>query len=258
VLGVLAIARRDLDAYLKSFSFYLLVGFFLGASGYFFWSGLSYFSLLSFQIGNAPQAEFAALNLTESVLSPFLANMTVLLLLLVPVLAMRSFSEEKKLGTLELLFSYPISDFQIVLGKFLGLLAVMAILVVPTTVYFVSARLVGAAFEPIALLSGFLGLFLTGASFIAFAMFVSSLTEQQAVSAGIGFVVLLFFWIVGWIAEWTSPAISTVFSELALIAHMADLTVGVVDTKDLIYFLLFISFFMFATLCSLEVRTWKR
>jgi len=109
--------------------------------------------------------------------------------------------------------------------------------------YFYLAREVGAEFENLTLIAGFGGLFLVGASFIALSMFISSLTEHQAVGTGIGFVILLFFWIVGWMADWTSPALGSVFRELSLIQHFRDLTRGVIDTKDIAYFVVFILFF---------------
>lgn len=255
---IIAIASRDLRSWLHTFSFYLLAVFFLGVTGYFFWSGLSYFSLVSYQVATNPTFQVSGLNLTEGVLSLFLANVTVLLLLLIPLLTMRSFAEEKKQGTLELLFTYPISDFQIVLGKFLSLLAALILLLFPTLAYFFLAQVVGARFEIASLLTGYAGLFLTGASFIALGIFMSSLTEHQAVSAGIGFAILLFFWVVGWMAEWTSPALGDVFREISLVEHFRDFARGIVDTKDVAFFVLFIAFFLFATLSTLEIRTWKR
>src|SRR3989338_10007122 len=161
---VMAIARRDIASWLNTFSFYFLAAFFLGVTGYFFWSDLSYFSLVSFKAVANPAAEVRGLNLTEGILSLFLANVTVLLLLLIPILTMRSFAEEKRQGTLELLFTYPISDFQIVLGKFLSLLAVLILLISPTLAYFFLAQVVGAKFEIASLLTGYAGLFLVGAS----------------------------------------------------------------------------------------------
>ena len=255
---VVAIAGRDLKAWLSTFSFYLLAVFFFGLTGYFFWSGLSYFSLVSFQAATNPSVELRGLNLTEGVSSVFLANVVTLLLLLIPILTMRSFSEEKKLGTLELLFTYPLSDLQIVLGKFFGLLSALALFILPTVVYFLLAPVVGARFEISSLFTSYLGLFLVSSSFVAFGIFISSLTENQAVSAGIGFVIILFFWIVGWIADWTSPALGSVFRELSLVEHFRDLIRGIIDTKDIVFFVLFIAFFLFATLCTLEVRTWKK
>ncbi len=255
---IIAIASRDLKSWLNTFSFYILAVFFLGVTGYFFWSGLSYFSLISFQAASNPSLEVRGLNLTEGVLSVFLANLSALLLLLIPILTMRSLAEEKKQGTLELLFTYPISDFQIVIGKFFGLLSVLVLLVLPTAAYFLLAQIVGAKFEISSLFTGYFGLFLLGASFMALGMFTSSLTEHQAVSAGIGFVIILFFWIVGWIADWSSPALAGVFRELSLVEHFRDLARGIVDTRDVSYFVLFIGFFLFATLSTLEIRTWKR
>jgi len=258
VTKVIAILERDLKSYLSTFSFYLILAFFSVLTGYFFWSGMSYFSLLSFQAASSPTAEIIGLNLTEGVLAPFLGNVAVLLLLLIPILTMRSFSEERKLGTLELLVTYPVTDFQIVLGKFLAMVGILSILILPTMFYFLLAGLIGAKFELASLLISYLGLFLVGVSFLSLGLFVSSLTEQQSVSAGIGFVLLLFFWIVGWMAEWTSPTLGMIFRELSLTEHLKDLMRGIVDTKDLSFFILFSGTFLFGTLCALEVRNWKR
>ena len=254
----IAIAERDLKSWLNTFSFYLLAVLFLGLTGYFFWSGLSYFSYVSFQVASNPSLEVKGLNLVDGVLSSFIANMTLLLLLLIPIFSMRSFSEERRQKTLELLFTYPVSDFQIIFGKFLALMGVLTLLVLPTVAYFFLAEVVGAKFELASLLAGYGGLLLVGASFIALGIFVSSLTEHQAVSAGVGFTILLFFWIVGWLSEWTSPSLGTFFRELSLTEHLKDLTRGIIDTKDVSYFVLFILFFLLATLYSLEVRSWKR
>ena len=255
---IITISLRDFKSWMNHFSFYLLAAFFLAMTGYFFWSGLSYFSLVSFQVATNPTMQVRSLNLTEGVFSLFMANMTVLLLLLIPILIMKSFAEEKKFGTLELLFSYPLSDFQIVLGKFFGLLGIALVLILPTLSYFFLAEVVGAKFEPQTLATGYLGLILISASFISFGMFMSSLTEHQVVSAGIGFAVLLFFWIIGWLADWTNPQLGAIFRELSLVLHFEGMTRGVLDTKDFAYFIFFTVFFLFSTLATLEIRTWKR
>lgn len=255
---IFAVAGRELRSYFNSFSFYLLATFFFGVTGYFFWSNMSYFSILSFQAATNPASRVGGLNLMEGVFSPFLANVAVLLLLLIPILSMKSFAEERKQGTIELLFCYPVSPFQVLLGKFLSLLGLVAFLILPTVVYYPLAKVVGAHFETQTLLTGYLGLFLVGASFASLGIFTSSITDHQAVSAGIGFAILLFFWIVGWMAEWTSPALAVIFRELSLIEHFRDLTRGVLDTRDLAYFILFIVFFLFASLNVVEIRTWKR
>jgi ABC-2 type transport system permease protein len=254
----LAVCGRDLRSYLNTFSFYLLVMMFIGITGYFFWSTISYYSLLSFQASTNPAYVVNRLNLTEGVLSPFLLNMSALLLLMMPILSMRSLAEERKMGTLELLLSYPITDVQMVLGKFLALACLLAILIAPTITYFFIAEYAGARFEYASIVTGYAGLYLVGLSFLALGLFTSSLTDQQAVSAGLGFVVILFFWVVGWMAEWTSPALGSIFKELSLVEHFKDLTRGVVDTRDILFFVLFAVFFLFATLNVVETRSWRR
>ena len=255
---VIAITSRDLASWFHAASFYFLTTLFFVLTGYFFWSDLSYFSLVSFQVATNPDLQVKSLNLTEGVLSVFLQNIAVVLLLLTPLFTMRSFAEEKSGGTLELLFTYPVSDVQIVWGKFLSLVGILAVFIFPTTVYFFLAQVVGAKFEWASLASGYLGLFLLGASFISLGMFVSSLTEHQAASAGIGFVILLLFWMAGWMSEWAGPALGRVLRECSLMGHFADLTRGVFDTKDIAFFLAFILFFLFATLLTLEIRSWRK
>src|SRR3989338_5274717 len=240
----LAILKRDTDSWVHAFSFYLLAAIFLLMSGYFFWSGISYFSLVSFKVATNPTLRVSGFNLTEGVLSVFLGNLSLLILLLAPILSMRSLSEEKKQGTLELLFAYPVSNLQIVIGKFASLLALLFILVLPTASYFFMAQVVEARFEFNTVLTGYLGVFLVGASFLSFGLFMSSVTEHQAVSAGIGFAVLLFFWIVGWMADWTSPALGSILREISLTEHFRDLARGIVDTRDIAFFVLFIAFFL--------------
>lgn len=255
---VIAIASRDIASYLNSFSFYLVLAFFTGIAGYFFWSGVSYFSLVSFQAASMPSGSGEGLNLMEGMFSPFLLNVSVLLLLFIPILTMRTFSEERKMGTLELLVTYPVSDVQIVLGKWMGMVGLVILLTVPTMSYFFLAKAVQAQFEPVSVGTGYLGLVLVSVSFVSLGVFVSALTEHAAVSAGIGFALILFFWIVGWMADWAAPGVGVIFRELSLIEHFRDLTRGVLDTRDLLFFCLFTGFFLFATVCALEVRSWKR
>ncbi len=255
---IIAITSRDLASWFHAASFYFLATLFFVLTGYFFWSDLSYFSLVSFQVATNPDLQVKSLNLTEGVLSVFLQNMAVVLLLLTPLFTMRSFAEEKRGGTLELLFTYPVSDVQIVWGKFLSLVGILAVFIFPTLVYFFLAQVVGAKFEWASLVSGYLGLFLLAVSFASLGMFISSLTEHQAVSAGIGFVILLLFWMAGWMSEWAGSALGRVLREFSLMGHFTDLTRGVLDTKDIAFFLAFILFFLFATLLTLEIRSWKK
>lgn len=190
----LAIARREIRSFTQTFSFYVLEAFFLGIAGYFFLANMSFFSINSVQAAAYQHASMKQLNLVEWVLSPFLANVCVLLLLAIPIFSARSFADESKQGTLELLYTYPISDLEILAGKYLALLVLILILISPTFLYFPLASPVKAHFEMNAVMTGYLGLFLLGASFAALGLFVSSLTHNQVVSSGIGFALILFFW----------------------------------------------------------------
>ncbi len=258
-MKLFAVMDREVRAYLGQFSFYLMVAFFLGISGYFFWSDVMSFGWYSGEVSANPRGiDPTTFNLTDGVFVPYLVNASVFLLLLIPVLTMRSFSEERKTGTLELLFTYPVRDLDIVLGKYLSILFLVAVLIFPTLIYYPIGIAVGARFETTTLLTGYLGLFLMGASFAALGLFVSTLTDNQTVSAGICFVLILFFWVVGWAAEWAMPSVGVVFRELSLVDHFRDFSQGIVDTKDLMFFALFILFFLFSTLSVLEVRNWKR
>ena len=256
--AVLAIMNREIKSFTQTFSFYLLLAFFWGVTGYFYLSNLSFFSLHCFQAAVRPGTVPSGLNLVEWVLSPFLANVSVLLLLMVPILSSRCFSDERRQGTLELLYTYPVTEFQILAGKYLALLYFVLILILPTGLYFPLAMPVKAYFEPQAVVTGYAGLFLVGATFSALGLFVSTLTENHVVSAGIVFALLLFFWIVGWVAEWANPFWAAFFSELSLVEHFRDFTKGIIDTRDLIFFLLMIFYFLFAALSVMEVRTWKK
>ena len=254
----MTIALKDLRSYYHSFSFYFLFAMFAAISGFFFWLALNHFALASFQAQTTQDIALRAVNMTDGVISPFIGNLCALALLVIPILSMRAFSEERKAGTLELLVTYPVSDFQIVLGKFVALMTLFLFMILPTTFYFLMAAVIRAKFEVLSLVSGYAGLWLVAMSFASLCLFVSSLTSEQVVSTGIGFLLLLFFWIVGWIAEWVNPSIGFIFRELSLVEHLRDFSRGIIDTKDVAFYLIFVSFFLFATLSVLEVRSWKR
>ena len=164
---VVAVMGREVRFYLNTFAFYFVLALFAAIAGYFFWSSLSYFSLVSFQVATNPSTQVKGLNLVEGVASPFLLNVSALMLLVIPILAMRSFAEERQSGTLELLVTYPISDIEIVMGKFLALAALLFLLVSPTVSFFFLAQAVAPHFEAVSLAMGYLGLFLVGASFVS-------------------------------------------------------------------------------------------
>jgi len=248
------IFKKELRVYFTSPIAYAVMVIFLTATGYFFYNSLAYYSLVSLQAMRNPY--FENLNLVDMVLSPLFGNISVIMLLMLPVLTMRLFAEEKKSGTLELLFSYPVRDIEVLLGKYCAALAVLMIMVGLTGFYQLVLWALGRS-APGVIVSGYLGLFLLGAAFIALGVFVSSLTENQIVAAVVSFGVLLLFWVIGWSASTVGPPLSRIFEYLSLVKHLVNFAKGIIDTADVVYCLAMIFFFLFLTLRSLESKRWR-
>jgi ABC-2 type transport system permease protein len=240
----LVVCRRELRSYFTSYVAYLLLAIFLALSGYFFYTDLSFFVLLG---GYA---------LPTGLWQYVFLDMRLCALLVLPLLTMRLFAEERKLGTIELLWTYPIRDSEIVLGKFLACFIFFLVMLLPTTISVVLFY----QYYPLhvgPVLAAYLGMLLLGTAFIACGMFVSSLTENQIVSAMGTYGILVFFWFVTWNEEAASTQIIDVLLRLSLFDRFYNFSRGVIDTKDVVFFLLFVAFFVFLTLQSLSSRKWR-
>jgi ABC-2 type transport system permease protein len=196
------------------------------------------------------------LSVTDSVLRPLFSNMSVILLLLMPLITMRLFAEERRSGTIELLLTYPVRDGAVLIAKYLAALALYALMLALTLLYpGIVAYFTRLEWGP--LLSGYLGLLLMGATFLAVGIFASSLTENQIVASITTFGVLLFLWVIGWSAEYVGGGWGRVLSHLSLLDHFDTFARGVLDTKDIVYYLNVTILALFLTLRSLEARRWK-
>src|SRR4026209_88406 len=251
----LPVFKKEMRLFFGSPVAYVVFTFFLLISGWFFSQIFLYYSDLSMRSFMQPGMA-QSLNITESVMRPLFTNMSVVLLFFMPMLTMRLFAEEKKSGTMELLLTYPVRDGEVLAGKFLAAGALYVILLGLTLVYpGLIAYFTRVEWGPI--LTGYLGLVLTGAIFLAVGVLVSSLTENQIV-AGFGtFGVLLGFWIVGWGAEFAGGTLRGVLQYLSIGDHLDGFTRGLIDTKDLIYYLTGIALALFLTLRSLESKRWR-
>jgi ABC-2 type transport system permease protein len=248
--GFLAVFKRELYAFFASPVFYVVGTIFLAIAGYFFYTGVAYFSLISFQAAQNPFMG-AQVNLNDMVIKPLFDDISIILLLMVPLLTMRLLAEEKKTGTLELLLTYPLRDLAVLLGKFLATLLVLLILLSATLVYLLILSGFGE-FEWGVVLSGYGGLILLCAAFVALGLFVSSLTQNQIIAAVLGFGALMMFWVVGWAGSLSGPAVGQVVKYLSIMEHLDSFTKGVLDTRDIAYYLTFCAFFIFATLRYLD------
>src|SRR5689334_10569758 len=150
-------------------------------------------------------------NVTGDMVRNVLQNASVLVLFMLPIVTMRTFSEEKRSGTFELLLTSPVTDFEILFGKFVGAVGVYLAMLAVTLVHIGIVYVVGSPeWKPI--LSGYLGLALLGASFIAMGLFISSTTKNQVVAAAVTFALLLLFWIINWFARSVGPTLEAVLN----------------------------------------------
>ena len=253
--NILAIARKELKAYFASPIAYIVIGFSAILFGWFFVNLLYYFDRLSLQAGIGAGGP-DTVNVNEMLIGPLFMNVSVILLFTLPLLTMRTYSEEKRSGTIELLLTSPLTDLQIVLGKFIGAFILYAAMLGPTLVHIGFLFAFGnPEWRPVA--TGYLGVLLMGGCFLSLGLFVSSLTKNQIVAGMVTFAVFLMFWVINWIASFTGPTMQTVLNYLSITDHLNDFTRGVIDTKHLVYYLSFIGFSLFLTVRSVDSERWR-
>ena len=251
--NVLAIAGRELRAYFASPIAYIVVGLFAFLFGWFFWSYLVVFAEQSMRMG---QFGGGTVNVNQQMIRPLLLNTSVMVLFFVPAITMRTFSEEKRSGTFELLLTSPLTDVQIVMGKFLGALGLYALMLL------VSGASLGLLFvygnpEWRQMATAYLGLLLMGGTFISVGLFFSSVTRNQIVAFVLTFATLLFLWVVNWVADQSGPVLRTIVNALSITDHFDDFSKGVIDTKHVVYYLSFITFGLFLTAKSVDSERWR-
>jgi len=249
------IFKREMRAYLTMPAAYVALILFALVNGYFFNMAVARFALASTQMQGPRYASYN-INISEWVITPLLMNTGVIMLFFLPIITMRLFAEEKRLRTAELLFSYPLRDFEVLLGKFGAaevLFTVMLFLVG------IDMALLKVYSEPemAPMLVGFAGLWLMGTAFISLGVFISSLTESQVVAAVGGFGSLLLLYILRWASENAGPRFGRLFEQLSITWHFDNLSKGVVQVVDVVYYILFAVLFFFLTLRSLESKKWR-
>ncbi|NIO47938.1 MAG: ABC transporter permease subunit [Candidatus Aminicenantes bacterium] len=253
--NIWAICKKEVKAYFTSPIAYVVITVFLVLIGFFFYSLVWWFNSQSLQMAQN-QYYYQQLNINQMVYSPLFHNMSIILLLMIPLLTMRLFSEEKKRQTDELLFTSPISVNQIILGKYFASLFVLLVMLFLTGILSIFVFAYGNP-EPAPILNGYLGLFLVGAAFISIGIFFSSLTENQIVSAILTFGALLLFWILNWASYSAGGMWKSVLNYLSFFQHFDDMTRGILDTTDLVYYLSFIFLGLFLTHSVIQSRRWR-
>ena len=253
--NILAIAHKELKSYFSTPIAYVVIGLFALLFGYFFYAMLVIFNQQSAQFGGA---EGGAVDINQQLIRPLFLNASVILLFVLPLITMRTYSEEKRSGTIELLLTSPVTDLEIILGKFLGAMtlyaAMLAVTVIHMLVLFSYANPKPEWTVPVI---GYVGLLLMGGCFISVGLLISSLTKNQIVSGMVTFAVFLLLWVINWIASFTGPTTQSVLNYLSITDHFDDFTRGIVDTKHLIYYFSVMSFGLFLTARSVDTERWK-
>jgi ABC-2 type transport system permease protein len=244
-MGVYYILQRELRSYFQSFIAYVLLATFLVLAGFFFYTDLSMHVLWSFQ------------KVSFNVWGDYFYDLARYgLMIIIPLLTMRLFAEEKKLGTIELLWTYPLRDWELLAGKYLAALFFLVLMLVLTLVYpIITYFLYDIDIAP--LFAGYLGLFLLGSSFIACGVLISSLTENQIVAAIGTFGLLLMFWFLTWNEAVANEKAINILLNVSLFDRLLTFTKGAIDLKDIVFFFNFHSFFIFLTFLSLTTRKWR-
>lgn len=250
--NVIAIADKELRSYFASPIAYILIGFFLLPFGVFFYLYLGAFVKQSLQM-----AQFGgAMNINQQVIRYVLQNASVIILFVMPMITMRTYSEEKRSGSIELLLTSPVTDVEIILGKFFGALGLYIAMLAVTLLYMAILFVYGnPEWRP--LVAAYLGLLLMGAAFVSIGLLISSTTSNQIVAGVVTFVVFLLFWIVGWFAETAGPTIGPITSWLSITEHFDDFSKGIIDTKHVLYYLSLITFGLFLTAKSVDTERWR-
>jgi ABC-2 type transport system permease protein len=257
VRNVLTIAGKELRSYFTSPVAYVLLAAYLALAGYFFYALLLAFNqtLQIYSMMRNPEM-LSRFNLNQMVVAPLLHNLSVLLIFIVPAMTMRLFPEEKRAGTYELLLTSPVRVGEIVLGKFLGGLA-LVLLMVGLSGLFGGLLLAYGNPEVAVMAAGYVGLALMATVFLALGTLVSSFTDNVVIAYVGALFALLVLYTVGWLGETVPGVAGSLIQYASITEHFQEMTKGIIDTKDLVYFLTLVVVGLFLTQRSVESVRWR-
>lgn len=235
--NAITIAQKELNTYFASPVAYVVTAFFLLVMGYFFYLLL----VLSRQAS----------------MQGLFGNMAVILLFVTPFLTMRLIAEEMRMGTMELLLTSPVRDWEVVVGKFLGALAFLLFMLILTLFFpLLLSRVGNPDWGTVA--TGYFGVILIGAACLAIGVFASSLSQNQIVAGFIAFALLIIMWLLGAASNAVGAgALGSAFNYLALNTHFDDFVRGVVDSQHIVYYLILVAIFLFLATRVVETKRWR-
>ena len=252
--NILIIWRKELRSYFSSPIAYLLLTMFALIFGFFFWNSLGYFVLMGME--SQMRGQMMPMNLNEMVIRPLLSNVGVVGLFFIPMITMRLFAEEKRSGTIELLTTSPITDVQVIIGKWLSAVIMYAFMLLSTVLDILFLfRYGNPDWKPLAI--GYLGLLLQAGGLIAIGTFISTLTRNQIIAGAVTFGVCLMLWVLDWVSQYENATWAQVLSYMCVITHFDSFAKGVLDTKDAIFDVTVIFLGLFFTARSMESMRWR-
>lgn len=270
-----AVAKREFFSYFVTPIGYVVVGIFTAITGLGFAASFLFYAEVS--VNPTAYAYSGVPDFEETLLSPLMVFCGMLVMFIGPLVTMRLLAEEKNRGTLELLFTYPLRDREIIFGKYLAALGMLWVMVsvlgvhVALLAYYVDVEKAVLAF-------GLLSVFLMGSAFMSIGLFISSITGNQVTAGTLTFGLSFISYVLGVFAErlssenpapaawhpqlqnvigWGYAIFRSLLQELPLDVHAKNMSQGIVEPKDIVYYLLVIAFFLFLTFRALESRRWR-
>ncbi len=253
--NIFTICGKELRSYFTSPIAYLLMALFGLIFGYFFYSATAYFVVAGLRAqmsGGGAQP----MSINDYVIGPLMGNASVVGLFLIPLISMRLFSEEKRSGTIELLMTSPVNDWEIIIGKWLGAmsmyLCMLALSAINVALLFAWGK---PDWRPI--LTGYLGLILQGGTVLAIGTFISSLTKNQIIAGAATFSICLLLWVLSWVSSYNDAPWAAAVAYCSILTHFEPLSKGIIDTKDLVFYGSAIFLGLFLTSRSLDSLRWR-
>ena len=248
------ICRKELRSYFTSPIAYLLLVMFAVIFGFFFWNSVGYY--VNMALESQMEGEASDMNISEQIIRPLLSNINVIALFFIPMISMRLFSEEKRSGTIELLATSPVSDNEVIIGKWLAAVLMYVLMVSVSFLDFIFLFKYGTPdWKPLAI--GYVGLILQAGGLLAIGTFISTLTKNQIIAGAATFGICLMLWVAGWVSEYNDALWAQVMSYMSVVTHFDSFAKGVVDLKDVVFDVTVIFLGLFFTGRSMESMRWR-
>ena len=250
--NILLICRKELKSYFASPIAYSVLAIFGLIIGWVFYNATRDMVRFSFQA----QMQQQPISVNEMVIRPILGFASTITLFLMPMITMRLVAEEKRTGTIELLLTSPIKDIEIIVGKWLGgLLLYLCVLGMSALNMALLVAWSKPDVKPV--LIAYLGLILQGGCLLAIGTFISTLTRNQIIAGIVTFFVCLLLWLLSWFTAFDSSGAASVVNYLSIVTHFENFSKGVLDSKDVVFYLSMIFFGLFITSRSMESLRWR-